>query len=161
MGVLSWSWGCCSSEGHSCSESPMEWYWKLPQTRQTCVRNMECHSWHYAFEVLSVFGSTYICKQIFSSMSYIKSKHRSCFTDDSLQSCVKVKVTSYSPDKDKLCNEGILENILKDCVRQIAKILYKTQMYSKCYAAVQMILFWGFHCDNFLYVNMCLMQTNG
>ncbi|KAK9513160.1 hypothetical protein VZT92_026720 [Zoarces viviparus] len=59
----------------------------------------------YAFGVLSIFGSTYLCEQIFSSMNYIKSKYRSRLTDDSLQSCLKLKVTSYSPDIEKLCSD--------------------------------------------------------
>ncbi|KAJ8378470.1 hypothetical protein AAFF_G00239340 [Aldrovandia affinis] len=59
----------------------------------------------YAFGVLSVFGSTYFCEQVFSSMNYIKSKYRSRLTDDSLQSCVKIKVTSYPPDIEKLCSD--------------------------------------------------------
>ncbi|KAJ8395711.1 hypothetical protein AAFF_G00029480 [Aldrovandia affinis] len=59
----------------------------------------------YAFGVLSIFGSTYACEQLFSTMNYVKSKHRSRLTDDSLQSCVKMKVTSYSPDLQTLCAE--------------------------------------------------------
>ncbi|KAJ8361740.1 hypothetical protein AAFF_G00429360 [Aldrovandia affinis] len=59
----------------------------------------------YAFGVLSIFGSTYFCEQVFSSMNYIKSKYCSRLTDDSLQSCVKIKVTSYSPDIEKLCSD--------------------------------------------------------
>ncbi|KAK1889551.1 General transcription factor II-I repeat domain containing protein 2A [Dissostichus eleginoides] len=59
----------------------------------------------YAFGVLSIFGSTYLCEQIFSSMNYIKSKYRSRLTDDSLRSCVKIKVTSYSPDIEKLSSD--------------------------------------------------------
>ncbi len=38
----------------------------------------------YAFGVLSIFGSTYLCEQVFSSMNYIKSKYRSRLTDESL-----------------------------------------------------------------------------
>ena len=48
-----------------------------------------------AFGVLSIFGSTYLCEQVFSIMNYIKSKHRSRLIDESLQSCMKIKVTSY------------------------------------------------------------------
>ena len=59
----------------------------------------------YAFGVLSIFGSTYACEQLFSIMNYIKNKHRSRLTDDSLQSCVKMKVTSYSPDLQTRCAE--------------------------------------------------------
>ncbi|KAJ4939175.1 hypothetical protein JOQ06_028635 [Pogonophryne albipinna] len=59
----------------------------------------------YALGVLSIFGSTYVCEQVFSNMNFIKSKHRACLTDDSLRSCVKMKVTAYSPDVQTLCAE--------------------------------------------------------
>lgn len=59
----------------------------------------------YAFGVLAIFGSTYICEQVFSNMNFIKNKHRSCLTDISLGSCLKMKVTSYSPDVKTLCSE--------------------------------------------------------
>ncbi|KAL0978655.1 hypothetical protein UPYG_G00173530 [Umbra pygmaea] len=59
----------------------------------------------YALGVLSTFGSTYVCEQVFSKMNFIKSKHRARLTDDSLRSCVKMKVTAYSPDVQTLCAE--------------------------------------------------------
>ena len=59
----------------------------------------------YALGVLSIFGFTYLCKQSFSARNYIKSKHRSRLTDESLQSCTKLKMSSYIPDADTLCNE--------------------------------------------------------
>lgn len=59
----------------------------------------------YAFGVLAIFGSTYICEQVFSNMNFIKNKHRSRLTDINLRSCLKMKVTSYSPDVKKLCSE--------------------------------------------------------
>lgn len=59
----------------------------------------------YALGVLSIFGSTYVCEQLFSNMNFIKSKHRTRLTDDSLRSCVKMKVTAYSPDVQTLCAE--------------------------------------------------------
>ncbi|CAL9690943.1 unnamed protein product [Knipowitschia caucasica] len=60
----------------------------------------------YAFGVLSIFGSTYLCEQLFSSMNFIKNKHRSRLVDESLQACMKIKVTSYSPDIGKICSES-------------------------------------------------------
>nr|XP_020473185.1 putative ATP-dependent RNA helicase TDRD12 [Monopterus albus] len=47
----------------------------------------------YACGVLSIFGSTYLCEQVFSSMNFIKTKYCSCLTNESLQSCVKTKLT--------------------------------------------------------------------
>lgn len=57
---------------------------------------------NYAFGALYIFRSSYLCKQVFSSMSYIKSKHRSCLTRESLQSCVTIEVTHYSHDIEKI-----------------------------------------------------------
>lgn len=35
----------------------------------------------------------------------MKSKQSRFLTDDTLQSCVNIKVTSYSPDMEKLCSD--------------------------------------------------------
>ena len=59
----------------------------------------------YALGILLIFGSTYVCEQLFSNMNYIKNRYRTRLTDDSLQSCVKVKVSSYSPNVQMLCAE--------------------------------------------------------
>ncbi|KAK0146754.1 hypothetical protein N1851_013961 [Merluccius polli] len=56
-------------------------------------------------KILSIFGSTYLCEQVFSSINIIKSKYRSRLTNQSLLSCLKMKVTSYSPDIGKICSE--------------------------------------------------------
>lgn len=58
-----------------------------------------------AFGVLSIFGPTYLCEQVFSSMNFIKSKYRSRLTTESLQSCLKIKVSSYSPDIGMICSD--------------------------------------------------------
>ncbi|KAF7645165.1 hypothetical protein LDENG_00208940 [Lucifuga dentata] len=47
----------------------------------------------YAF-VLSTFGSAYLCEQVFSSMTYIKSRYHSA---SQMRVCsLKIKVTSCS-----------------------------------------------------------------
>ncbi|GFU88737.1 dimer_Tnp_hAT domain-containing protein [Trichonephila clavipes] len=46
-----------------------------------------------AFAVLSLFGSTYICEQSFSSMNNIKSKLRSRLIDENLESCLTLRTT--------------------------------------------------------------------
>ncbi|XP_036275872.1 general transcription factor II-I repeat domain-containing protein 2A isoform X2 [Pipistrellus kuhlii] len=58
-----------------------------------------------AFAVLSLFGSTYLCEQSFSSMNLIKSKLRSRLIDENLESRVKLKTTTYKPDLPKLSKE--------------------------------------------------------
>ena len=65
----------------------------------------------YAFGVLSIFGSTYLCEQSFSVMNYLKNEQRSRLTDESLQSQMKLKVSSYQANVDVLCSE-IQEQIL-------------------------------------------------
>ena len=59
-----------------------------------------------AFAVLSLFGSKYSCEQSFSSMNFIKlSKLRSRLIDESLESSLKLKTTTYKPDLLKLSKE--------------------------------------------------------
>lgn len=97
------------SEAHSCSKPQMERYRKPPKTQK-----LVCEIWNtiannyikmkkslqqvckYEEEVgvLSIFGSTYLCEQVFSS-TCIKYKYLSCLTDENLKACVEIKVTSY------------------------------------------------------------------
>lgn len=63
------------------------------------------NSKNYAFGILTVFGSTYICEQVFSSINFIKGKLRNRLNAASLLSCIKLKTTSYSPNIEKLSNE--------------------------------------------------------
>ena len=57
------------------------------------------------FGVLCLFGSTYSCEQSFSSMNFIKSKLRSRLIDENLESCLKLKTTTYKPNILKLSKE--------------------------------------------------------
>ena len=51
-----------------------------------------------AFALLSAFGSTYECEQIFSHMKHILNPHRSNLTTDHSEGCVKLKVSRCSPE---------------------------------------------------------------
>ena len=63
----------------------------LPE-RFNCFKKIAC-------ALLSAFGSTYyICEQIFSHMKHILSPQRSHLTTEHSESCVKLKVTNYTPD---------------------------------------------------------------
>ncbi|GBO13691.1 hypothetical protein AVEN_141058-1 [Araneus ventricosus] len=64
----------------------------------------ECYSEvkKLAYGVLTIFGSTYSCEQAFSSLNIVKSKVRSQLTNKNLESCLKLKTTSYKPDLIKL-----------------------------------------------------------
>ena len=51
-----------------------------------------------AVALLSVFGSTYLCEQIFSHIKFFLSFHRIRLTEDHSEACVQLKVTRYSPN---------------------------------------------------------------
>ncbi|XP_056123007.1 protein FAM200C-like [Rhinichthys klamathensis goyatoka] len=48
--------------------------------------------------VLTMFGSTYTCEQSFSHLNNIKTNLRSRLTDESLNACMKLNLTSYDPN---------------------------------------------------------------
>lgn len=54
--------------------------------------------WTWRSMPLESCRSTYVCEQLFANIYFIKNKHHRRLTDDSLQSCVKMKVTAYSPE---------------------------------------------------------------
>lgn len=71
-------------------------FWKLIcKEKYPCLRKL-------ALYLTSFFGSTYLCESTFSNMNAIKTKHRSRLTDSHLTSCLRIAVTSYTPQYDKL-----------------------------------------------------------
>ena len=48
------------------------------------------------------FGSTYLCESAFSHMKLIKSKQCSTMTDDHLDVCLRLAVSTYTPNYKKL-----------------------------------------------------------
>ncbi|CAG9813036.1 unnamed protein product [Phaedon cochleariae] len=71
-------------------------FWKLIcKEKLLCLRRV-------ALYLTSFFGSTYLCESTFSTMNAIKTKHRSRLTDAHLTSCLRIAVTSYTPQYDKL-----------------------------------------------------------
>ena len=59
-----------------------------------------------ALYVLTMFPSTYTCESSFSSMNAIKTHERNRLTNASLENCLRIKVTSLSPDIHKIVTEG-------------------------------------------------------
>lgn len=64
-----------------------------------------CEMRRLAFGVLTIFGSTYSCEQLFSNMNIIKSKLRNRLTDENLNAALKLKTSSYLPDINSLSKE--------------------------------------------------------
>ena len=59
-----------------------------------------------ALKILSMFGSTYLCEQLFSIMKLTKSIHRNQITDIHLNACLKVNISNnLSPDIDSLVKQ--------------------------------------------------------
>lgn len=51
-----------------------------------------------AFVLISAFGSTYKCEQIFSHMKHILNPYPSKLTKEHSEGCVKLKISRYSPE---------------------------------------------------------------
>lgn len=57
---------------------------------------------NHALKMMSLFGSTYLCEQLFSQMNYVKNKNRSRLTDIHLNNVLKVSISNIKPDVEKL-----------------------------------------------------------
>ena len=53
-----------------------------------------------ALRRMSLFGSTYICEQIFSRMKFNKSVHRARLTDNHLHDILHISVSAFEPNVD-------------------------------------------------------------
>ncbi|XP_023227897.1 general transcription factor II-I repeat domain-containing protein 2A-like [Centruroides sculpturatus] len=56
----------------------------------------------HALFMSSLFGSTYICEQLFSRMKHTKCKIRTKISDEHLEGCLRIATTSIEPDIDAL-----------------------------------------------------------
>ena len=48
-----------------------------------------------ALHILTMFGSTYSCEAAFSTMNIIKNEYRNKLTDEHLQMCMRMALTSF------------------------------------------------------------------
>ncbi len=71
-------------------------FWKIvPVERYPDVKRA-------ALKLLSMFGSTYICESLFSTLKQVKSKHRSVLTDTHVKELLRVATTEYKPVLKKI-----------------------------------------------------------
>ncbi|KAA8586247.1 hypothetical protein FQN60_007816, partial [Etheostoma spectabile] len=55
-------------------------------------------------QIMCLFGSTYLCEKLFSTMKFNKTKYRSKLTDGDLQAVLRVStVSSFKPNVSQLC----------------------------------------------------------
>ncbi|XP_076232931.1 general transcription factor II-I repeat domain-containing protein 2-like [Calliopsis andreniformis] len=60
----------------------------------------------HAKQMMSLFGSTFICEQLFSKMKILKTDRRNRLEDERLKNCIRVAVSNdIEPNIDKLVNE--------------------------------------------------------
>ena len=52
----------------------------------------------HAMRMISLFGSTYRCEQLFSSMKFTKNKYRSRLTDGHIEDCLRLSTSVIRPD---------------------------------------------------------------
>lgn len=57
-----------------------------------------------AMHLKAFFGSTYLCESAFSDMKIIKSKYRSTLTDEHLDNCLRLALSSYIPAYEDLAD---------------------------------------------------------
>ena len=61
---------------------------------------------HVALYVLTMFPPTYVCESSFSAMNVIKTHERNRLNDKNLENCLRIKLTSISPDIHRLVTSG-------------------------------------------------------
>ena len=60
--------------------------------------------------LLTMFGSTYNCEQLFSTMNFVKSNNRNRLSSELSAACVALKATTYEPRISKI-SLGLQEQI--------------------------------------------------
>ena len=70
----------------------------LPRDKYPLLHN-------HALFMSSLFGSTYICEQLFVRMKHINSKIRTKISDEHLENSLRIVTTSIKPDIDALLSQ--------------------------------------------------------
>ncbi|KII67817.1 General transcription factor II-I repeat domain-containing protein 2A [Thelohanellus kitauei] len=64
-----------------------------------CLAEEKCKKLHiFSRNMISLFGSTYVCEQFFSRIKYIKSKNRIRLTDGNLENSLLVSISNIDAD---------------------------------------------------------------
>ena len=63
-----------------------------------------------AIKELSMFGSTYVCEAVLSTLNHVKSRHRSALTDIHVKELLRVATMECKPDLMKIVKEKECQN---------------------------------------------------
>lgn len=78
----------------------------LPDFYKSLSDDLYSNLKNFAAMFLSLFGSTYICEQAFSSLKMNKSKNRSLLTDSNLHDVMRISTSKFTPS---------FKQIVKNC----------------------------------------------
>ena len=81
----------------------LEFYKSLPREDYPQILKQERNSF-------SIFGSTYLCEQLFSRMKYAKSKAQSRLTNEHLQLSLRVATSQILPDIENMVKNVNVQN---------------------------------------------------
>ena len=70
----------------------------VEQVSETKYKNLR----KIALNLMTIFGSTWICESSFSKLNHIKNKFRTKLTDDYLENILRISCTDMEPDFVKL-----------------------------------------------------------
>nr|XP_047127814.1 general transcription factor II-I repeat domain-containing protein 2-like [Hydra vulgaris] len=82
-------------------------FWKIvPEVKYPQLKKI-------AIKFISIFGSTYTCESLFSTIKFVKSKYRANLTNEHLSELLRTATTSLKPDFKKLTSKVMSISLIK------------------------------------------------
>ena len=74
-------------------------FWKIvPEVKYPLLKKI-------SIKFISIFGSTYTCESLFSTIKFVKSKYRANLTTEHLSELLRTATTSLKPDFKRLTSK--------------------------------------------------------
>lgn len=75
-------------------------FWKfVPESKYPELKKAACR-------IISIFGTTYTCESFYSTLKFVKSKHRSMLTNQHLKELMRSSATNYLPNFKQLATQA-------------------------------------------------------